>query len=105
MLKSKKSKIILGAAGILSVFAVASICVTSLFKKADVDAFDYRTLANAESEMTSTLTQIDHIIQEANPYNVLIITSNDVDASNVSNFFERGSDGFTKYIINDLNLI
>ena len=100
MLKSKKSKIIIGAAGILAVLIVASICVTSIFKKTDVDELNYSLLASAEDTASSTLTQIDYIIQEADPYKVLIIADNANDVESVKTFFES-SDGFRQYVIND----
>ncbi|MBQ8983956.1 MAG: DUF5057 domain-containing protein [Lachnospiraceae bacterium] len=100
MLKSKKSKIIIGALGIVAVLASASIYVSSLFKKTDVDDFDYSLLATADDAATTTLTQIDYIIQEADPYNVLFIADDASDVASVRTFFEA-SDGFRQYVIND----
>lgn len=100
MLKSKKSKIIIGAVVILAVLITSSIWVTSSFKKTDVDDFDYTTLANAEGNEDSTLTQIDNIIKEEKPYRVTIITASATDDSKVTGFFDRES-GFTHYVVNE----
>lgn len=100
MLKSKRTKIIIGALGILAVLITASICVTSIFKKTDVEEFDYNVLAAADSEAQTTLTQIDYIIQEADPYNVLILCDTPSDVDDVKAFFLDG-EGFSKYVINN----
>lgn len=107
MLKSKKSKIIIGAVAILAVLAASSIWVMSSIKSNSVDDFGYRALAQQDAA-SATLTQLDYIIQDSiNPdngdasyYNVSIITPGTADMAAVKAFFEN-NDGFRKYVVND----
>ena len=100
MLKSKVTKFIIGAIGIVAVLAVASICVTSIFKKADVEEFDYTKLAGAEDTVSTSLTQIDYIIQETkdSSYKVLILTDSS-SAVDETSFFKDGT--FRNWVINE----
>lgn len=66
MLKSKTTKIIIGAIVVLCVLAASSIWVFSSMKSNSVDEFGYSSLAGAGSDVT-TKTQIDHIIENAIP--------------------------------------
>lgn len=107
MLKTKKSKIIIGAAAILAVLAASSIWVMANLKSNSVDDFGYRALAQLDAA-NATLTQLDHIIQdsidpengESSFYNVSIITPGSGDIDTVKAFFEN-NDGFRKYVVND----
>lgn len=105
MLKTKKSKIIIGAVAILAVLAASSIWVMSNMKSNSVDDFGYRALANADNA-AATLTQLDHIIEnsidgEDPVYHVYIITPGAADVSTVSSFFTNNDAGFRKYVVND----
>lgn len=105
MLKTKKSKIIIGAVAILAVLAASSIWVMSNMKSNSVDDFGYRALANADNA-AATLTQLDHIIEnsidgEDPVYHVYIITPGAADVSTVSSFFTNNDTGFRKYVVND----
>lgn len=108
MLKTKKSKIIIGAVAILAVLVASSIWVMSNIKSNSVDDFGYRALAQADAA-NATLTQLDHIIQDsidpdngdASIYKVYIITPGSGDVDTVSGFFTNNDSGFRKYVVND----
>lgn len=112
MLKSRKLKIIIGAVVMLAVLVGSSIWATSSIRKNSVEDFEYTTLATSDS-VSSSLTQIDHIIENSNStddsvvttYNVLIITPSSADVSAVKTFFEANSDGFKDYIVDDYRTI
>lgn len=107
MLKTKKSKIIIGAVAILAVLAASSIWVMANMKSNSVDDFGYRALAQLDAA-SATLTQLDYIIQdsidpengEASFYNVAIITPDGAGTDTVKAFFTN-NDGFRKYVVND----
>lgn len=111
MLKSKTTKIIIGAIIVLCVLAASSIWVFSSLKKNSVDEFGYSQLA-ANGSSSTTMTQIDHIIENSNTveegsdpnYNVVIITNGVTDASDVvKNFFldDTVGVGFSDVVVND----
>ncbi|MCM1494985.1 MAG: DUF5057 domain-containing protein [Bacteroides sp.] len=107
MLKTKKSKIIIGAVAILAVLAASSIWVMSTVKSNSVDDFGYEALAQPGAA-TATLTQLDRIIQDSHReaddpegiYKVYIITPGGEDISVVRDFFQA-DDRFRNYIVND----
>lgn len=108
MLKTKKSKIIIGAVAILAVLVASSIWVMASMKSNSVDDFGYRALAQLDAT-NATLTQLDHIIQDsidpdngdASFYNVSIITPGSGDTAAVEAFFKNNDSGFRKYVVND----
>lgn len=108
MLKTKKSKIIIGAVAILAVLVASSIWVMANMKSNSVDDFGYRALAQLDVA-NATLTQLDHIIQDsidpengdASFYNVSIITPGAADMTTVEAFFTNNDSGFRKYVVND----
>ena len=115
MLKSRKLKIIIGALVVIGVLIASSIWVSMSLKTNAVDEFGYTKLADNNSA-TSTKTQIDYIIENANAantsdkagydtsnYYITIIVPSAGDAANatasLNDFLVNG--GFQKYIIND----
>lgn len=66
MLKSKTTKIIIGAIVVLCVLAASSIWVFSSMKSNSVEEFGYSSLAATGSDV-ATKTQIDHIIENSMP--------------------------------------
>lgn len=109
MLKSKPFKIIIGAIIVLSVLAASSIWVIFSMKSNAVDEFEYTKLGE-NNDVTTTKTQIDHIIENSNTsdaqndsnYNIYIITNGVTDVADVvKTFMTDSATGFTKSIIND----
>lgn len=105
MLKTKKSKIIIGAVAILAVLAASSIWVMANMKSNSVDDFGYEALAQTGAA-TATLTQLDRIIQDSqgegddSNYKVYVITPSGEDISVIRDFFQN-NDGFRNYVVND----
>lgn len=115
MLKSKKSKIIIGALVVLCVLIASSIWVSTSLKSNNVDDFEYSKLADTSNGATN-VTQIDHIIENANAadqdpsddydtsnYYFYIIVPTDAAKTTVmselNGFIANG--GFQNYIVND----
>ncbi|MBQ8147729.1 MAG: hypothetical protein IJ040_02945 [Lachnospiraceae bacterium] len=119
MLKNKNVKIIIGAVIALCVLVAASIWASMSLKSNSVDDFNYQMLAES-SDGASTMTQIDHIIENSNAadtdasdeydtsnYYFYIIVPNDAGKTAVMTdlnaFIADG--GFKDYIVNDYRTI
>lgn len=116
MLKSKKAKIIFGALAVLCVLIASSIWVSLSLKSNSVNEFGYRSLA-ATDTAAATMTQIDHIIENANEANTsdvpgydtscyyiyVIVPSDAAKATVLSeiNPFLTDEGGFRSFIINN----
>lgn len=125
MLKSKKTKIIIGALILLCVLVASSIWVMSSMKSNSVEDFDYSLLAESAS-LASSNTQIDNIIKnslsadtdesedyDTSMYYIYVITPDGKNLPDVIKDFmttevvkdgegiEHETDSFKKIIINE----
>ena len=89
MLKSRKLKIIIGALVVIGVLIASSIWVSMSLKTNAVDEFGYTKLADNNSA-TSTKTQIDYIIENANAILEYLSPSETISASFVNIFKNTG---------------
>lgn len=114
MLKSKKTKIIIGALILLCVLVASSIWVMSSMKSNSVEDFDYSLLAESAS-LASSNTQIDNIIKnslsadtdesedyDTSKYYIYVITPDGKAVPDaIKAFITNASDGFKDVIINE----
>ncbi|MBP3507386.1 MAG: DUF5057 domain-containing protein [Lachnospiraceae bacterium] len=114
MLKSKKTKIIIGALILLCVLVASSIWVMSSMKSNSVEDFDYSLLAESAS-LASSNTQIDNIIKnslsadtdesedyDTSKYYIYVITPDGKTVPDaIKAFITNASDGFKDVIINE----